>query len=342
MTKSVSIEEFIELADQMPIIDVRSENEFFSGHFPSAGNIPILSDEQRKIVGTIYKQNGREPAVFKGLELLGPFMSIRLKQGVKLVKDNQVLVHCWRGGMRSQFYAFLLEFYGIEPILLKGGYKAFRGVVLKSFEEPLKIIVLGGKTGSGKTILLNFLKEQGEQILDLEHVANHRGSTFGALGMEDQPSQEQFENNLFTAIRKLDKNKIIWIEDESRTIGARVIPEGIWSQMKTTEKIYLDRDFEERLNQIMEDYANFSIADLKVSMLRIGKRLGPQHVKRAIELLENGEMREAFAMALIYYDKTYSYNLEQNTTNKITKIAAQGISYLEITKQLISLKDGNK
>lgn len=341
MVKSVSINDFLELSDRIPIIDVRSENEFARGHFPNAGNIPILTDDQRKIVGTLYKQNGREIAIYKGLELLGPFMSVRLKQGVKLVKNRQVLVHCWRGGMRSEFYSFLLKFYGIEPILLQGGYKVFRGKVLESFKHPLQIIVLGGKTGSGKTILLNLLKESGEQIIDLENLANHRGSSFGALGMENQPTQEQFENNLFAEIRKFDPNRLIWIEDESRTIGGRVIPEGLWLQMKPAQKLYLDRSFEERLDQIMQDYSEFSIDDLKIAMLRIGKRLGPQHAKRAIELLENGEIREAFAMALVYYDKTYEYGLEQNTANSIVKLPASGLEYAEIAKKLISLINGN-
>lgn len=339
--KSVSIDEFLELSTTIPVIDVRSENEFACGHIPGVSNIPVLSDDHRKIVGTIYKQYGRQPAVYKGLELLGPFMSARLKQGVKLVKEGQVLIHCWRGGMRSEFYSFLMNFYGIEPVILQGGYKAFRVKVLSSFSHPIIIIVLGGKTGSGKTILLNILKDLGEQIVDLEQLAKHRGSSFGALGMDSQPTQEQFENDLFTCINQLDKTKVIWIEDESRTIGGKVIPEGLWEQMKTAKKIYLDRNFEERLDQIMDDYSVFPIEELKVSMQRIAKRLGPQNVKRAIELLDEGNIRGAFEMALVYYDKTYLYNLEQNTTNTILKLPAEGLFFQDLAKKLISHKDGN-
>lgn len=341
MIKSVDIEEFLELSKSIPIIDARSEGEFESGHIPNALNVPILNNEQRKIVGTLYKQNGRETAVFKGLELLGPNMSSRLKQGVKIAQNSQVLVHCWRGGMRSEFYAFLLKFYGLEPILLKGGYKSFRGKVHETFNVPKKFVVLGGRTGSGKTILLEKLKSLGEQVIDLENLANHRGSSFGSLGMDEQPSQEQFENDLFSCLSKLDASEVVWIEDENRTIGGRVIPEGIWNQMKSAQKIYLDRAFEERLDQIMTDYSGFSKVELIHSMNRIGKRLGPQHVKRAIELLENGEIREAFTMALAYYDKAYTYGLGKSKSGIIKHIDGIGLSYDELANLLISKNYGN-
>ena len=338
MTKTVNIHAFLELSKTIPILDVRSESEFEMGHMQNAVNIPILSNEQRKIVGTLYKQNGREVAVYKGLELLGPLMSVRLKKGVKLATNGKVLVHCWRGGMRSQFYAFLLHFYGLESILLEGGYKAFRGLVHQTFDQKLNIIVLGGKTGSGKTVVLKKLAELGEQVIDLEAIANHRGSSFGALGLNEQPSQEQFENALFTAISKLDATKTIWLEDENRTVGSRVIPEGFWNQMKASSKIFLIRDFEERLDQIMLDYSCFPVNDLIISMQRIGKRLGPQHVKRAIELLENGEIREAFEIALAYYDKAYLFGLEKNKAAEIIMLEGIGLTHTEIAGLLSTKK----
>ena len=338
MTKTVNIQVFLELSKTFPILDVRSESEFEMGHMHNAVNIPILSNEQRKIVGTLYKQNGREVAVYKGLELLGPLMSVRLKKGVKLATNGKILVHCWRGGMRSQFYAFLLHFYGLESILLEGGYKAFRGLVHQTFDKKLNIKVLGGKTGSGKTVVLKNLAELGEQVIDLEAIANHRGSSFGALGLNEQPSQEQFENALFTAISNLDSTKTIWIEDENRTVGSRVIPEGFWNQMKSSSKIFLIRDFEERLDQIMLDYSCFPVKDLIISMQRIGKRLGPQHVKRAIELLENGEIREAFKIALVYYDKAYLFGLEKNKAAEIIMLEGIGLTHTEIASLLSTKK----
>jgi len=338
MTKTVNIQAFLELSKTFPILDVRSESEFEMGHMHNAVNIAILSNEQRKIVGTLYKQHGREVAVYKGLELLGPLMSVRLKKGVKLATNGKILVHCWRGGMRSQFYAFLLHFYGLESILLEGGYKAFRGLVHQTFDKKLNIKVLGGKTGSGKTVVLKKLAELGEQVIDLEAIANHRGSSFGALGLNEQPSQEQFENALFTAISNLDSTKTIWIEDENRTVGSRVIPEGFWNQMKSSSKIFLIRDFEERLDQIMLDYSCFPVKDLIISMQRIGKRLGPQHVKRAIELLENGEIREAFKIALVYYDKAYLFGLEKNKAAEIIMLEGIGLTHPEIASLLSTKK----
>lgn len=336
MINKVSIEEFLALSKSLEIIDVRSENEFEDGHIPGAVNIPILTDEERKVVGTLYKQNGRNTAVFKGLELSGPNLSKRLRLGVKTASNEKVLVHCWRGGMRSEFYSFLLKFYGLEPILLKGGYKSFRNYAHDLFSAPRNLVVLGGKTGSGKTLLLAHLRELGEQVIDLEQLAHHRGSAFGALGMPDKPTQEQFENNLFFAIKDMDPKKPVWIEDEGRTIGDKVIPEGLWTQMKAAKMVFVERSFEERLDQIMLDYGKFSKEELIASMLKIGKRLGPQHVKRAVELIQTDDIREAFTMALAYYDKSYDYNLEKNETKPALVVNGINKDFISIAKSIQS------
>lgn len=335
MVEKISIEEFLQLKELYPVIDVRSEKEFNEGQIPGVFNVPILNDEERKIVGTTYKHNGRHPAVYKGLELTGPHLTDLLRKGVSITKQGKVLVHCWRGGMRSEFYSFLLKFYGLEPLLLEGGYKAYRSKAHESFDRKLNITVLGGRTGSGKTILLDALKNLGEQVIDLEGLAHHRGSSFGALGMEYAPTQEQFENDLFTVLSELDPSRRIWIEDESRTIGDKVIPEGIWKQMKTTNRIVVNRSFDERLDQIEKDYGCFSVEDLKVSMQRIGKRLGPQHVKRALELLDEGQLRESFSIALGYYDRAYEYNLKEHNSGPVTEIDGVGLEYTDLAKKLM-------
>lgn len=342
MIRSVTIEEFLELSKELSVIDVRSENEFSAGHIPNASNIPILNDEERKVVGTMYKQNGRKTAVFKGLELSGPNLSNRLRSGVKLVNEGPVLVHCWRGGMRSEFYSFLLKFYGLEPILLHGGYKSYRTLVHATFEKQANIFVLGGKTGAGKTVILEKLKELGEQVIDLEQLANHRGSAFGALGMTDQPTQEQFENDLFTVMRSFDLSKPIWIENENRTIGDKVIPQGLWQQMIQAKMVFVEREFEERLNQIMQDYGAFKPTDLKNSIVKIGKRLGPQHVKSALELIDKGNIRDAFEIPLAYYDKSYEFNLTKNKIRPSAVIDGKGKTYAELAQLLqeLTLEDG--
>jgi tRNA 2-selenouridine synthase len=335
MVQKIGIDEFLHLKELYPVIDVRSEKEFRDGHIPGVFNVPILSDDERKIVGTMYKHNGRHPAVYKGLELTGPHLSDLLRKGVSIAKEGKVLVHCWRGGMRSEFYSFLLKFYGLEPLLLEGGYKAYRTGVHGLFECKLNICVIGGRTGSGKTILLKELEDLGEQVIDLEGLDHHRGSSFGALGMVYTPTQEQFENELFTVLRNLDPERRIWIEDESRTIGDKVIPEGIWKQMKSTNRIVINRSFEERLDQIEKDYGIFSKEDLKLAMQRIGKRLGPQHVKRALEFLDEGNLREAFSIALGYYDKAYEYNLKEHNSGQVMELSGVGMEYRDLAVRLI-------
>jgi tRNA 2-selenouridine synthase len=185
--------------------------------------------------------------------------------------------------------------------------------------------------------LLHELKRQGEQIIDLEFLAKHRGSSFGALAFKERPSQEQFENELFEEIRKINPEKRVWIEDESRTIGERVIPEEFWKQKSEAPRIVVDRTFDERLDQIVKDYSAFKKSDLKDSMQRIGKRLGPQHVKRALELLEEDDYRSAFEIALKYYDKAYEYQLSTVEKNRITHLNGQGISLEMIVDSLIKL-----
>lgn len=338
MVQQLSIKEFLEFSEDYTVIDVRSEKEFAQGHLPNAVNIPILEDEERRVVGTMYKQNSRESAIYKGLELSGPHLTERLRKGVKYAKNNKLLVHCWRGGMRSEFFAFLLHYYGLEPNLLIGGYKSYRTLAHDSFLQKYNIVILAGKTGSAKTELLSLLKEQGEQVIDLEFLARHRGSSFGALAFEESTTQEQFENDLFEVLRRLDPTKRVWVEDEGRTIGHKVIPEGIYSQMISASRIVLERTFEERLDHIMKGYAGFKKEDLIAAMIRIGKRLGPQHMKKAIEDLEANDYRSAFAIALKYYDKAYEYLLSKSASESKSTIEVEGLGLEEIAERLRKLE----
>ncbi|MFN5911013.1 MAG: tRNA 2-selenouridine(34) synthase MnmH [Bacteroidota bacterium] len=334
MMHPIEIDEFLELSQQLTVLDVRSEKEFAEGHFPGAVNIPMLNDEERKLVGTIYKHNGRQPAVYKGLELTGPHLVDRLRKGVKYARNGKVLVHCWRGGMRSEFFAFLLHYYGIEPIVLNGGYKAYRTAVHASFDKLLDVKIIAGKSGAGKTEIMKELRTLGEQVIDLEDLAKHRGSSFGGLGFEMKVSQEQFENHLFAAFKEIDPRRPVWIEDENRTIGDKVLPDGIWKQMLQAPRFLVERTFEERLDKIVRDYGIFPTADLKAAMTRIGKRLGPQHVKAALEMLDEGLLREAFALALGYYDKAYLHQLSSIEKERVHSIQGEGISYQEIALKL--------
>ncbi|MEO6883041.1 MAG: tRNA 2-selenouridine(34) synthase MnmH [Bacteroidia bacterium] len=323
MPQIISISEFLTHAESLPIIDVRSEAEFEHSHIPNAINIPLFNNEERKIVGTIYKQNGRQAAILKGLELVGPKMKSLVESANEIKNNGPFLMYCWRGGMRSGSVAWLLETYGYKIFVLKGGYKTFRKEILKSFELPLKLMILGGKTGSGKTLILENLAEKNQQIINLESLACHKGSAFGALGEKNQPSQEQFENLLGLEILAQKNNFLTWIEDESRMIGKKVIPAVFWEQMRQSSLLYIDVSFELRTKFLMESYGKFSSEELKNSVLKIKKRLGGLQTKLAIEAIEKNELETVCKICLDYYDKTYDFGLHQREKKPVEKIIFQ-------------------
>jgi tRNA 2-selenouridine synthase len=193
MTNRISASEFLDLCKVFSAIDVRSEKEYGHGHIPGAVNLPLFSDEERVVIGTIYKNSGREASVLKGLEIAGPKLAGFVKKLHKITDQKDILVHCWRGGMRSESMAWLFGQAGYKAHVLEGGYKAYRRFIREELSRPLTYIILGGLTGSGKTELLHMLGRAGEQILDLEKLACHKGSVFGGLGQPGQPANEQFE-----------------------------------------------------------------------------------------------------------------------------------------------------
>jgi tRNA 2-selenouridine synthase len=336
LATSVHINEFLQLAETHSVLDVRTPNEFKQGHIIDAINFPIFTNEERIVIGTIYKKEGKQPAVLKGLEIVGPKLHEFVKDAIKLNKNNTFLVHCWRGGMRSSSMAWFLETYGFKCITLKGGYKSYRKHVLESFNEQKNIIVLGGKTGTGKTIVLHELQKQNEQIIDLEKIAHHKGSSFGVLGELAQNTQEQFENELSFNLSKINSEKKCWLENESRMIGKNSIPIGLWNQMQNAIVFSIVLPMEERLNYLVKEYGLFSKQQLIEATQRIGKRLGGQHVKRAIEAIEGDDNKTAFEICLVYYDKTYNYGEGQRTKEKIIHFEFEKLNAIEIAKTIIS------
>lgn len=341
MAKTIDISEFILVANNHRILDVRTNAEYEQGHFPGAENIPLFSNEERAIVGTIYKKEGKQKAVLKGLELVGPRMSEIVQTILEKNNSKKILLYCWRGGMRSNSVAWLLEQCGIQTVLLKGGYKQFRKKVLSSFENKKNILVLGGKTGSSKTDVLHLLKEKGEQVIDLEKLANHKGSAFGGLGEEMQPSQEMFENNLFWSLSQLNPSNTIWIEDESRLIGKKIIPEGLWTQMRSAPVAFIDLPKEERINYLVMHYGKFSAEELKKSIAHIQKRLGGLDSKIALEGIDKNDLYKTCEISLKYYDKAYEHGLSKRDTHTIKKHCFEKINLIAITDELIKLY-GNK
>ncbi len=331
----INIETFLSLSGQYPVIDVRSPAEYNHAHFPGAHSLPLFNDEERKIVGTIYKQESREAAIKKGLEFFGPKMKQIVEEAElivnkQLAKDNRqvqtgklpiancLLIYCWRGGMRSAGIAWLLDLYGFKVYTLTGGYKSFRRFALNLFSQNFSINILGGYTGSGKTELLHALKQKGETMIDLEAIAGHKGSAFGNIGLPKQPSQEMFENLLAVELQRIIENpesripnhvSRFWLEDESQRIGLVNIPNDLWKTMRRSPVWFLDIPFEERLEHVTMEYGKLDKQGLVDAIGRIREKLGGQNAKEAINLLDAGNTIESFRILLKYYDKFYAKSL---------------------------------
>jgi tRNA 2-selenouridine synthase len=300
------------------LLDVRSPGEYAHAHIPTAINLPLFSDEQRTIIGTAYKQQGKQQAIKIGLDIFGP----QMRKMVEKVEDiigqlNQqssdqsskmqspsVFIHCWRGGMRSSAVAWLLNLYGFHTILLHGGYKAYRNWVLDQFSKKYKLKIICGYTGSGKTKYLTSLQNDGKTIIDLEKLAAHKGSAFGHIKMPSQPSQEMFENLLAHHLHLAGENTI-WLEDESQRIGHVYIPTPFWQSMITAETLTIEIDFDQRLQNIIEEYGVLDKNQLTDAIIRISKKLGGLDTKNALQHMEENNITQAFGILLKYYDRLY-------------------------------------
>jgi tRNA 2-selenouridine synthase len=318
--KKLNIPEFLKLASEIPVIDVRSPSEFNTGHIPGAFNIPLFDDEQRKIVGIKYKNEGRRSAILKGLQLTGPSMHARLETALSLAKENRLLVHCWRGGMRSEAMAWLFSLGGIDTLILEGGYKSYRHFVLDRLSEKRKYIVLGGLTGSGKTEILKYMKRQGCQVIDLEGIACHKGSAFGSLGQPGQPSSEHFANMLFTELEKTDVSEPVWLEDESKNIGSIFMPDGFYHNLRESPVLALMMDVKTRLPRLMQEYSAYPKEDLILSIRKIAKRLGGDLTNEAVKQVEESNISGAIEIALKYYDKSYLFGLNKRPEEMVRYI----------------------
>ncbi|WP_354432455.1 MULTISPECIES: tRNA 2-selenouridine(34) synthase MnmH, partial [unclassified Mucilaginibacter] len=301
----------------IPVIDVRTPAEFEHGHIPNAFSLPLFSNEERVKVGTTYKQVGREEAILLGFDLTGSKWSGFIKDALIIAPNKKIAVHCWRGGMRSGAMAWALDLYGFEVYIIQGGYKKYRGWVHQQFEKQYQLQILGGMTGSGKTRLLYELKGMVEQVIDLEDLAQHHGSSYGSMNKLVQPTQEQFENNLADQLRKLDNQKKIWVEDESLTIGKRSIPNPFWHQMRDAAMINITVDFKQRVDALAAEYGGLSKEFLIESTDRIRKRLGPEQTKYAIEAIMEGRMKDFVKIVLVYYDKTYRTGLSKRNVERV-------------------------
>ena len=366
--EKITIQQFLKLSTQYPVLDVRSQGEYTHAHIPNAINVPLFTNDERKIVGTAYKQQSREIAIKLGLDFFG----VKMKQIVEDVerittefykrnakqKDSVpplgggggILLHCWRGGMRSAAVAWLLDMYGFKVYTLTGGYKAYRNWVLQQVALPYNFTIIGGFTGSGKTEVLHQLKKEDKIIIDLEALANHKGSAFGNMGT--QPSQEMFENVLSKSLydiscTKNDENltstnyqpqtPCIYIEDESQRIGNLQIPSNIWLQMRKSTILFLEIPFEERLDFITAEYGKLNKETLVNAIIRIQKRLGGLETKNAINHLLENNTKESFRILLTYYDKWYlkGLNNRENLSAFLNKIPCKSVDCILNSKNIL-------
>jgi len=304
----ISIDDFLSLRKQLPVLDVRSEGEFAGGHIPSAINIPLLNNEERAAVGTDYKQKGQAEAIKTAFRLVGPRLHDIVTTAEKV--GNELLVHCWRGGMRSANFCQFVGMAKVKTHQLQGGYKTYRQRALESFRSPFNFIIVGGCTGSGKSEILRALKRCGEQVIDLESLANHKGSVFGGLMMPPQPTTEQFQNDLFEEILTFDLNRNIWIEDESIAVGKIFLPQEIWRGMLISPVVEINVEKEVRINRLVSEYGPANQHEFLDAMTRITKKLGGQHFNAARDKLLEGNMFSVIDILLTYYDKAYLRGLE--------------------------------
>jgi tRNA 2-selenouridine synthase len=331
----LSIDDFLKLRAHLPIVDVRSEGEYHEGHIPAAINIPILNNDERVEVGTTYKQKGQQEAIRTGFRLVGPRLSNIIGDAEQV--GSELLVHCWRGGARSGNFCQFMSMAQIKTHQLRGGYKAYRAKAMDSFRTPLKLIVVGGCTGSGKSYILQALKSKGEQVLNLELLASHKGSVFGGLMMTPQPTTEQFQNHLFEEILSFDLTRRIWVEDESIAIGNIFLPEGLWQQMHASPMVVIDVDKATRINRLVSEYGHADTTQFLEAMAKLTKRLGGQHFNAAKQKLEQGDMASVIEILLTYYDKAYLNGLEKKQSRLKHTIFWDGTDAHTPTSTLISL-----
>ncbi|MCA9213805.1 MAG: tRNA 2-selenouridine(34) synthase MnmH [Planctomycetales bacterium] len=305
MTRKVDIHEVLCRAGDVPLIDVRSPAEFAAGHIPGANNVALFDDAERSEIGTLYKQAGREEAVTRGLAIAGPKAGSLVGAVRELAADRRAIVHCWRGGMRSEAFAWMLHQCEFDIAVLQGGYKSFRRAAHAEFESHRSLVTISGMSGSGKTQLLHALRDSGEQVLDLEAMANHRGSAFGGIGLPPQPTVEQFENELFLQWRNFDPDRPVWVESESQTIGRVYIPNPIFEQMVHSPAVVLEVDFEKRAEFLVQVYGGFQSQEFAASIEKIKKRLGGERYQRAMNAVERNDVLEVARISLEYYDRGY-------------------------------------
>lgn len=328
---------FLKQITNFLILDVRSPMEYQQGHIPGSVNIPLFSDSDRATIGTLYQKLGKGPAILRGLDICLPKIKDYLKTLSKISNQRKILIYCWRGGMRSTLMAEVFSKAGYPIVILNGGYQAYRKQIRSGFSNKAVMLVLGGFTGSGKTQLLQHIADLGEQVIDLEKSARHKGSVFGALGQASQPTNQQFENDLYQQWSEFDFSRPIWIEDESRRMGKLDLPDPLVRQISEAILIDLEVPVSVRVKRLVREYADFDKLLLKEAIVKLKERLGNRNTKEALFELESEHFEAVAEILLAYYDKTYRFTRKKRVQDKIIQVQLSSEDMEEEAKKLILL-----
>lgn len=327
-SRLLDVEAFLKYS--APLIDVRSPAEYGRAHIPGAVNLPLLDDAMRHSVGLTYAQKGRSEAVREGFRVTSHGLPLLSEQLEKISAGQPLRMYCWRGGMRSNAMAFLAGLLGIPTLVLNGGYKAYRRLAHETFSKTWKWVVLGGMTGSGKTETLRKLKAAGQQVLDLEALASHRGSVFGHLGQGPQPTTEHFENLIFENLHSFEIARPVWVEDESITIGRCFIPRPLFDQMQRAPLFWPEVGRSERARRLALEYGNVAPQELIDTVDKIARRLGLQRAAQIKDLITFGALTEAAENLLDYYDNAYQICINRRAQGHIFRF----LGYPSITQMI--------
>ncbi|MGM0472022.1 MAG: tRNA 2-selenouridine(34) synthase MnmH [Bacillota bacterium] len=335
--------------DSVVYIDVRTEKEYEEATIPGAVNVPVFNHQERAKIGTVYTQESPYQARLLGMDLISPKLP-RLTREIKAISQDYkyVILFCARGGLRSQSLGVISELLGMKLYKLEGGYKAYRNFILDQLAEydlDSKLLVIHGHTGVGKTELLTRLEQKGIPTIDLEGLANHRGSAFGSIGLGEPTNQKYFDSLLWERLEELNGSKLIAIEAESKRIGMSVLPDFMVAAMQNGIQILVESSVECRVIRIYEEYATDytkspdefisrwleSLAAIKKYLVR---KIGKESYQELVNLSKSGELKRVIRTLLTeYYDPMYNHSLKQHD-DFVLQINSDDMS--EITEQVIS------
>lgn len=327
------------LIDSHLLVDVRTPLEYAEDHLPGAVNVPLLTNEERVEIGTLYKQLGPHLARIRGLELTAARFPEMVAEIATKAAGRPIVVYCWRGGLRSRTVTEILDLTGYNAVQLAGGHKAFRNRVMSYFNPfipPAPLVVMHGMTGIGKTTFLELLKKRGHSVVDLEGIACHRGSAFGALGLsQEHLTQKSFETSLWQAFHNCDPAKPIIVEGESRRIGKLFLPGDLYDVMRDSIKVWCTASMETRVERLIDEYGKPEYRQgMSEALDRIQKKLGGDNHRELKKHLEQWELR-SFMHGLMerYYDRTY-YRVREWTEDFTLSLEDFNIAADELEQQL--------